>query len=98
VPVTIKDVEHIAALAKLKFSDKEKEELTHQLNQILAYVGQLEKLDTSHVEPLTHVLDLSNRFANDETEPGLTAEEALRNAPSKTDKFFKVPKVIGGAK
>jgi len=95
MPVTIKDVEHIARLARLEFSEEEKQKFTHQLNQILAYMEQLNKLDTSAVEPLSHVIELSNVFRPDEVKPGLTPEEALKNAPAKTDKFFKVPKVIG---
>lgn len=93
--VTVKDVEHIAKLARLEFSGEQKEKFTHQLNQILAYVEQLKRLDTSNVEPLLHVIDVSNRFREDKVEVGLTSEEALKNAPAKTDKFFKVPKVIG---
>ena len=92
--VTIKDVEHIAALAKLEFTDAEKEKFTHQLNQILEYVEQMNKLDTSLVEPLSHVLELSNVFRADEVKQGVSTEEALKNAPSKTEEFFKVPKVI----
>ena len=92
--VTVKDVEHIAKLARLEFSNEEKQEFTHQLNEILAYVGQLNKLDTSNVEPLSHVVELNNVFREDEVKKGLTAEEALQNAPSKSERFFKVPKVI----
>jgi aspartyl-tRNA(Asn)/glutamyl-tRNA(Gln) amidotransferase subunit C len=92
--VTIKDVEHIAKLAKLEFTDAEKEKFTHQLNQILEYVEQMNKLDTSHVEPLSHVIELSNVFRSDEVKQGVSTEEALKNAPSKTEEFFKVPKVI----
>lgn len=95
MPVTIKDVEHIAKLARLEFTEDEKQKFTHQLNQILAYVEQLNKLDTSKVEPLSHVIELSNVFRLDVAKPGLSPDEALRNAPAKTDKFFKVPKVIG---
>ncbi len=98
MPVTLKDVEHIAALARLELSDEEKEQFTHQLNQILTYVEKLKELDTTTVEPLSHVVDLSNRFREDRVEPGLTPEEALRNAPSRTDNYFKVPKVIGEKK
>ncbi len=93
--VTIKDVEHIAGLARLEFTEAEKELLTHQLNRILAYIEQLNKLDTENVEPLTQVIETGNRFREDTVEPGLSSEEALNNAPAKTDKFFKVPKVIG---
>ena len=92
--VTIKDVEHIAKLAKLEFTDAEKEKFTHQMNQILEYVEQMNKLDTSHVEPLSHVIELSNVFRADEVKQGVSTEEALKNAPSKTEEFFKVPKVI----
>lgn len=92
--ITIKDVEHIAKLAKLEFTDAEKEKFTHQLNQILEYVEQMNKLDTSRVEPLSHVIELSNVFRVDEVKQGVSTEEALKNAPSKTEEFFKVPKVI----
>ena len=92
--ITIKDVEHIAKLAKLEFTDAEKEKFTHQLNQILEYVEQMNKLDTSRIEPLSHVIELSNVFRVDEVKQGVSTEEALKNAPSKTEEFFKVPKVI----
>lgn len=93
--VTIKDVEHVAALARLSFSAEEKQRLTAQMNEILTYMEQLNSLDTENVEPLSHVITLGNVFRADERVPGLTREEALANAPAATDKFFKVPKVIG---
>jgi aspartyl-tRNA(Asn)/glutamyl-tRNA(Gln) amidotransferase subunit C len=65
------------------------------LNTILEYMEQLNELDTSNVEPLSHVIEMTNVFREDVLRPGLTREEALRNAPAKTAKFFKVPKVIG---
>ena len=93
--VTLKDVEYIAALARLEFTDEEKATFTHQLNSILAYVEQLNKLDTTSVEPLAHVIGLEDAYREDIVKPGVTQEEALKNAPAKTDKFFRVPKVIG---
>lgn len=93
--VTLKDVEQIARLARLEFSEAEKETFTHQLNAILAYVEQLNTLDTTAVEPLSHVIDFQNVFREDVAQPGLTPTEALRNAPAKTEQFFRVPKVIG---
>jgi aspartyl-tRNA(Asn)/glutamyl-tRNA(Gln) amidotransferase subunit C len=93
--VTIKDVEHIAELAKLEFSAEEKEMLTLQMNRILEYMEKLNTLDTSAVEPLSHVLELTNVFRTDEVKAGVSTEEALKNAPSRTEQFFKVPKVIG---
>lgn len=93
--VTIQDVERVAALAKLAFSDPERETLAAELTEILRHMEQLNKLDTSNVEPLSHVIELSNVFRADEQTQGVTREEAMRNAPAKSEKFFKVPKVIG---
>jgi aspartyl-tRNA(Asn)/glutamyl-tRNA(Gln) amidotransferase subunit C len=93
--VTIKDVEHVAALARLSFSEEEKQKLTAQLNEILLYMDQLNTLDTSAIEPLSHVIELQNVFREDILHTSLPREEALKNAPSHTDEFFKVPKVIG---
>jgi len=93
--VTIQEVEHIARLAKLEFTDEEKEKLTHQMNQILQHMEKLNELDTSHVEPLSHVIELQNVFREDSVKPSIPTEEALKNAPDKTDEYFKVPKVIG---
>ena len=92
--VTLKDVEHIAELARLKFSEEELESFTHQLNQILEYVEKLKELDTENVEPLSHPVEGNNAFREDELKPSINREEALKNAPDSDDEFFKVPKVI----
>ena len=92
--VTMKDVEHVASLARLEFSDEEKKTLMNQLNRILEYMEKLNELDTSKVEPLSHVIPLTNVFREDKVKPSLSVSDVLKNAPAKTDKFFKVPKVI----
>ena len=92
--VTIKDVEHIAKLAKLNFSEEEKVKFTEQFNEILSFMEKLNELDTSKVEPLSHVIELQNVFRDDAVKPSLPTEDALKNAPAKTERFFKVPKVI----
>lgn len=92
--VTIEDVDHVAALAHLKFSEDEREQLVGQLNAILGYMEQLNTLDTSGVEPTSHVLNLKNVFRRDEIGPSLSQDEALRNAPSSDRGHFTVPKVI----
>jgi aspartyl-tRNA(Asn)/glutamyl-tRNA(Gln) amidotransferase subunit C len=92
--VTLDDVEHVANLARLEFSDEEKKTLMNQLNKILEYMEKLNELDTSNVEPLAQVIPLSNVFREDAVKPSSPVTEVLRNAPAKTDKFFKVPKVI----
>ena len=92
--VTKKDVEHIAKLARLEFNDEEINDYTQQLNKILEYVDKLNELDTENVEPLSHPVEGSNVFRDDELKPSVSRDDALANAPDKTDEFFKVPKVI----
>jgi aspartyl-tRNA(Asn)/glutamyl-tRNA(Gln) amidotransferase subunit C len=92
--VTIKEVEHIAKLAKLEFSDTEKEKFTHQFNDILGYMEQLNSVDTTNVEPLAQVIELRNVFREDVVTPSTPTEVALKNAPAATEEHFKVPKVI----
>ena len=93
--VTIHEVENIAKLAKLSFSDEEKLKFVEQFNQILGYVEKLNELDTENVTPTSHVLGLTNVMREDKVEPWLTQEEALMNAPRKKGGYFSVPKVIG---
>lgn len=94
MPVTLKDVEHVARLARLSFNDEEKQRLTAELNTILAYMEELNGLDTEKVEPLSHVIEVQNVFREDVKKPGLTPDEALQNAAGRIDDFFTVPKVI----
>lgn len=93
--VTKNDVEKIAKLAKLKFSDKELEDFTPQINDILGYMEKLNELDTEKVEPLSHPVEQKNVFREDKLKSSITTEEALKNAPLKDEHHFKVPKVIG---
>ncbi len=92
--VTLKEVEHIAELARLKFSKDELQNFTHQLNQILKYVEKLNELDTENVEPLSHPVEGYNIFREDKIKPSISREFALKNAPDSDGEFFKVPKVI----
>jgi aspartyl-tRNA(Asn)/glutamyl-tRNA(Gln) amidotransferase subunit C len=96
VSVTVKDVEYVAALARLSLDEGEKKMFTHQLNGILAYMEQLNRLDTSKVEPLEHVIDLTDVTREDAVTPSLPRDEALKNAPDRSEKFFRVPSVRGG--
>lgn len=95
--VTAKDVEHIAQLARLALNEDEISAYTEEMNQILGYVEKLNELDTASVEPLSHPVEMSNVFREDELKPSVSTEEALRNAPQRTDAHFTVPKVITGS-
>lgn len=93
--VTKKDVEKIAELARLKFSEEELENFTPQMNEILFYMDKLNELDTENVKPLSHPVEQSNVFREDAMKTSIRIEETLKNAPSKDVHHFKVPKVIG---
>ena len=93
--VTLQQVENIARLSKLSFSDEEMGKFVEQFNQILGYMEKLNELDTTQVDPTDHILDLQNVFREDVTRTWLTQEEALANAPNARHGFFSVPKVIG---
>jgi aspartyl-tRNA(Asn)/glutamyl-tRNA(Gln) amidotransferase subunit C len=92
--ITIKDVEHVANLARLTLSDEEKRQFTEQLNAILKYAEQLNGLDTEHVEPTSHVMPLSNVMRNDESRPSWPIDKVLLNAPDEEDGQIKVPAVL----
>ncbi|MDZ7263727.1 MAG: Asp-tRNA(Asn)/Glu-tRNA(Gln) amidotransferase subunit GatC [candidate division KSB1 bacterium] len=91
---TIADIDHLASLAKLKFSDDEKQKLAQQLSEIRSYVDQINRLDLTGVPPTYHVLELTNVMREDNVEEGLTNREALMNAPASHQGFFSVPRVI----
>ena len=93
--VNKQDVEKIAELARLIFSEEELENFTPQMNKILSYMDKLNELDTDNVEPLSHPVEQTNVFREDELRPSISIEDALKNAPSKDEYQFKVPKVIG---
>jgi aspartyl-tRNA(Asn)/glutamyl-tRNA(Gln) amidotransferase subunit C len=88
------EVVHVAKLARLAMTPEEAEQFTEQLSNILTYVEKLKQLDTTQIEPTSHVLPLSNVFREDQVRPSLSPEKALENAPEKEGSFFKVPKII----
>jgi len=92
--ITMKDVEHVAKLARLDLSETEKELFTGQLNAILKYAEQLSMLDTSGVVPTTHVLPLVNVMRDDLPHTSLSVAKVMLNAPDEEDGHFKVPAVI----
>lgn len=88
------EVEHIALLARLSVSEQEKEKFSQQLGGILDYVKKLDELDTSGIEPTSHVIEMSNVMREDKLRPSLSKDEALMNAPDRTGDFYRVPKII----
>lgn len=88
------DVKHVAKLARLKLSDKEIDYFASQLGKIVDYIDQLKEVDTSNVDPTSHVLFIQNVFRKDTVKPSLKTENVLKNTPVKEEGLFKVPRII----
>lgn len=87
-------VEHVAHLGRLELGPEEIDQYTEQLDRILAYMDQLNSLDTEGIEPTTHAIPLVNVFRQDRVDNNFLVEEAVGNAPERKGSFFKVPPVI----
>ena len=87
-------LDHVAYLARINLTPEEKERYASQLGDVLAYIAQLNEVNIDGVEPTAHAFPVVNVWADDVPEPGLTAGEALRNAPEKRDNMFVVPRVV----
>jgi len=87
-------VEHLARLARLALTEEEQRRFAGQLDGILAYVERLNELDTSGVEPTSHVLAINTVVREDAPRESLPREEALGNAPDGTGSFYRVPRII----
>jgi aspartyl-tRNA(Asn)/glutamyl-tRNA(Gln) amidotransferase subunit C len=92
--VTKNEVKKIAELARLEFNASEIENYTLEMNKILDYMEKLNELNTEDVEPLSHPIENTNVFRNDDEKESVERESALKNAPDKNSEYFKVPKVI----
>ncbi len=91
--VTRADIERVATLAGLSFSEKETNRLIEEFTHVLAWIDKLRKVDTEGVEPLTYVHDRGISFRADETTRCLPRNDALMNAPQDTGEFFVAPRV-----
>lgn len=85
---------HLANLSQLSFQSDEKERIMKDLEKMIDFVGQLQHVDTTNVEPLWYMGGNEDVLREDETQPMLSAETALSNANNKNSQFFLVPKVI----
>ncbi|TVR32166.1 MAG: Asp-tRNA(Asn)/Glu-tRNA(Gln) amidotransferase subunit GatC [Balneolaceae bacterium] len=93
--ITKKDVHYVANLARLQLKDEEAEGLKEDMNKILGYMETLNELDTTDVEPLEHVTEItSTSFRKDVAKEPLSHEDALKNAPDADSDYFRVPRVI----
>ena len=97
-PLSIADVERIAALAHLELTDEEKALFTRQLASILAYAEQVQRIDTTGVPATAQVTGSAGHERTDTVVPSLPTGDMLANAPDGAPDagLFRVPRVIGG--
>lgn len=88
-------IEHVGILAKLELSGEEKEAAKADMERMLDYIDTLNELDTSEVEPMSHVFPVHNVFREDVVTNGDNQEQTLANAPLRKEDSFVVPKTIG---
>ncbi|HFC97127.1 MAG TPA: Asp-tRNA(Asn)/Glu-tRNA(Gln) amidotransferase subunit GatC [Thermosulfurimonas dismutans] len=92
--ISKEEVQHVAHLARLEFSEEDLERFTRELSGILEYMAKLSEVDTSGVEPTYNALRLENRFREDQVQASFPPEEILSNAPEREGSSFVVPRVI----
>ena len=87
-------LEKIAHLARLNFDEKEEESMLESMSEILTWVEKLNEVDTTGIEPLTHMSSEENVVREDKVGTHLNHDDALKNAPKKDSDYIRVPKVL----
>jgi len=92
--ITKDEVTKVAHLARLELNEDEINNHAEQLEKILEYIKQLEKIDTDDVPCTTRAIEVINVFRKDQQKDSDCTEELLKLGPSRENKYFKVPKII----
>ena len=87
-------IEKLAKLSQLDFSQEAKSKMEQDLNKILAFVDELNTLNTDDIEPLVYINEEVNKLREDKVGQHLPKEKVLKNAPDKDSDYFKVPTVL----
>ena len=87
-------IEYVGILAKLELNEEEKEQAKKDMGAMLDYIDKLNELDTTGVEPMSHVFPVQNVFREDVVVNGDDRENILKNAPEEKDGSFVVPKTV----
>ncbi len=88
------NIRYTAELARIDLTEAEQNAFEGQLADVLQYVEKLKELDVDGVAPTAHPVPLVNVTRADEVRPSLDHEDALRNAPSRANDLFLVPKIV----
>lgn len=92
--ITDQTIDYVGILAKLELSDAEKEQAKKDMGSMLDYIDKLNELDTTGVEPMSHVFPVQNVFREDVVTNGDDSENMLKNAPAERDNMYEVPKTV----
>lgn len=92
--ITEETIEYVSILAKLELTDEEKEQAGRDMSIMLDYIDLMEELDTTDIEPMTHVFPVQNVFREDVVTNGDGSRQTLQNAPEQKDNMFKVPRIF----
>ncbi len=87
-------IEYVGILSKLELSDEEKEQAKKDMGSMLDYIDKLNELDTTGIEPMSHVFPVQNVFREDVVTNGDESEKTLKNAPGEKDNMFMVPRTF----
>ena len=92
--ITDETIDYVGILAKLELSREEKEAAKNDMSRMLDYIDKLNQLDTTQVEPMSHVFPVNNVFREDVVTNGDDRDNILKNAPEQKEGAFKVPKTV----
>ena len=92
--ITDETIDYVGILAKLELSREEKEAAKNDMSRMLDYIDKLNQLDTTQVEPMSHVFSMNNVFREDVVTNGDDRDNILKNATEQKEGAFKVPKTV----
>ena len=92
--ITDETIDYVGILAKLELSREEQEAAKNDMSRMLDYIDKLNQLDTTQVEPMSHVFSMNNVFREDVVTNGDDRDNILKNAPEQKEGAFKVPKTV----
>jgi len=94
IVITEELMDHLAWLARIKLTENEKREFLRDLNRVLEFFNEIDKVDVEGIEPTTHTALLTNVLRDDVPHKPLPQAEVLYNAPEKENGYFKAPKIL----
>jgi len=92
--ITTEEVKHIAKLSKLNISDDEVGFYVSEMNKMINHFNIISKVDTSEVEPMTHVNDIKNITGQDKEKESLNGLDVIKKSPDTFGRFIKIPKIL----